>query len=75
MTVTIWSYSESASVAGEVGKAGEELAAQAGGTHASLDIGLMRKDLGCGGTRLVLTGPGETTQPEVAAEAIFRAAG
>jgi electron transfer flavoprotein alpha subunit len=70
----VWSYSDSISVANEVATAARELADAAGFEAAAVEIGEKRTGVH-GGSYLLLTGSGgRYDSPEVAAEAISRAA-
>lgn len=75
MSITVWAYSESESAANEVAAAGTELADSVGGTSVVLEIGEPRTEVQSRGKKLVLKGrPGPPSSPELASEAIFRAA-
>ena len=73
MTASVWCYSDMVSVANEVAAAANEIAEVVGSEAASVDVGDRRAGVN-GGTCLLLTGPAGGGSPEVAAEAIFRAA-
>lgn len=71
----VWSYSESESAAGEVAAAGAEIAKAVSAEPLVIEFSSLRAAVRGPGTRLVIKGlsaPGPT--PEVAAEAIARAA-
>jgi electron transfer flavoprotein alpha subunit len=70
----VWTYSDSVSVANEVATAGRELAKAAGLEATTIEIGEKRAGVH-GGSYLLLTGSGgRYDSPELAAEAIGRAA-
>jgi electron transfer flavoprotein alpha subunit len=70
---SVWSFSESELVAGEVATAANELAKALSAEALVVEVGAARS--GIPGKKLILTGPGPSRiTPEVAAEAIFRAA-
>jgi electron transfer flavoprotein alpha subunit len=69
----VWAYSESTSVAGEVATAAAELAKSGGWQAGSVEIG--ESEGASPGGRILITGPGGSQHPpDVAAEAIYRAA-
>lgn len=75
MSQTIWSYSESIPIAEEVAFAANELAKVASFDHLVLEIGEPRDRLHSDTVKLLILGPaGSNPPPDVAAEAIFRAA-
>lgn len=75
MTVAVWTFSESARTADEVAAAGNEIANAAGGASVALELNEPRAQPNLAGKRLILKGkPGPLNSPELAAEAIFRAA-
>jgi electron transfer flavoprotein alpha subunit len=70
---SVWSFSENEQVAGEVAAAAGEVAKALSAEALVVEVGAARS--GIPGKKLILTGPGPSqTTPEVAAEAIFRAA-
>jgi len=74
LTASIWSYSDSISVANEVASAAKGLADATGSEAAEVEIGEKRGGVH-GESFLLLTGPQDAyISPEVAAEAISRAA-
>ena len=74
MTASVWCYSDMVPVANEVAAAASEIAKATGSEAATVEIGERRAGVN-GETCLLLTGPtGGYASPEVAAEAIGRAA-
>lgn len=75
MTMEVWSYSESADVAGEVAFCAAELARGVGGRAVVVEVDLAREEVGSSGKTLVLKAnvPLEG-DPELIAEAIHKAA-
>ncbi len=73
MTKGVWSFSENEQVASEVAAAADEIAKALSTEAIAVEIGAKRP--GLSGKKLFLTGPSSLeATPEVAAEAIFRAA-
>lgn len=71
---SVWSFSENEQVAGEVAAAAEEIAKALSTEAIVVELGAPRP--GLSGKKLLLAGPGSSAAtPELAAEAISRAAG
>ena len=74
MNNEIWAYSESETVSDEVASAAAEVAGKSAGTSLVIEIGASRNGARSPGGKLLLKGAGAEPTPEVAAEAIARAA-
>jgi electron transfer flavoprotein alpha subunit len=71
----IWAYSESGAVSNEVASAAADVAKMSSAKVVVVEIGASRDGVKAPGTKLLLKGPaGPEVSPEVAAEAIARAA-
>lgn len=71
----MWAYSESISAAGEAASAASELAKLGGWEARSIDIGAERNGIPSKGGRILIVGPtGNPPPPDIAAEAVYRAA-
>jgi electron transfer flavoprotein alpha subunit len=71
----VWSYSESEAVSNEVASAAADVARKSSASVVVVEIGASRSGVRGPGTKLLLKGPpGPEVSPEVAAEAIARAA-
>ena len=75
MSPEVWAYSESESVSNEVASAAAEVAKGSSWQPVVVEVGASRGGVGAPGAKLLLRGPaGPGLSPEVAAEAIARAA-
>lgn len=75
MTAAIWAYSESEHVANEVTTAAKGIADRLSGEAIVVELAAERPGVASSGNKLLIVGPAkEGLSPEVAAEAIFRAA-
>lgn len=75
MNQAIWAYSENHTVSNEVASAAVEVARGASAEPVVLEVGLMRPETNAPGDKLLIKGPESAdSPPEVAAEAIARAA-
>jgi len=75
MTVTVWSYSETATVAGEVASAADSLASPSSGEAVTVEIGRSADAVPHLGKRLHLMGPDAIGgSPEVVSHTLLRAA-
>ncbi len=75
MTLAVWAYSESESVANEVLAAANGIANSASGQVTVVEVSQARPRVATSGRKLVIRGPAQSERaPEVIAEAIFRAA-
>jgi electron transfer flavoprotein alpha subunit len=71
----VWAYSESESVSNEVASAAADVAKAVSAQPVAIDVGGRRAGIKVHGSRLIIRGPeGPDVSPEVAAEAIARAA-
>ena len=75
MSSEVWAYSESEAVSNEVASAAAEVARGCSCQPVVVDIGAGRSGVKASGAKLLLSGPaGPEVSPEVAAEAVARAA-
>lgn len=74
MTPAVWAYSESEEVSNEVASAAVEVAKAASGEPVVVEIGAVRPGVRAPGSTLLLRGPSAEFTPEVAAQALARAA-
>ncbi|HUK75921.1 MAG TPA: electron transfer flavoprotein subunit alpha/FixB family protein [Nitrososphaerales archaeon] len=75
MTFVVWAYSEAEGVANEVASAADEIAKSVSGSAAVIDLDQERPGVSSPGRKLVLKASSPLADsPELAAEAIFRAA-
>ena len=74
MNPAVWAYSESEAVSNEVATAALEVAKGASAEPLVVEVGSLREGVKAPGGRLLLRGPPPDPTPEVAAEALARAA-
>lgn len=74
MSGTVWAYSESEHAANEVSAAANEVANALSGRALTIELGQPRPGVSSAGGKLVLKSAAVDNTPEVAAEAMFRAA-
>ena len=74
MSQSLWAYSENEGVSDEVASAALDLSTATSAEVSVIDVGQARSGTHSPGVKLILKGPSAAPEPQIAAEAMFRAA-